>query len=566
MTGRSLGVAVASVALIGVCAHARQLEAIPVPRPMMPTGTGTITGVVLDRSGLAASGATVSLQWHSYPSPLNWENYRLRTVVADERGRFSFPDVPQHAVDLLASMPGVPDVIYGQTQPGLPGTPIRLRAREQLRVVLRMSRGASVAGRVIHPDGAPARAYKVLAFRIKGGDDPWLGDVSETVTDEHGEYRLAGLTPGRYSLAADPPRPSQDMFAPMPVVEIASGTFGYEARAFPANTTDLCFETPFALAPDQDRNAVDLFAHMEPVTTLNGVIHDSQGGVVAGARVWVTADSSCLGDRGPVQSGPDGTFAITRVGRGDYDVNAFWKSAESWWGRSRLSTDGRTAQPVPVAMTLQRGGSISGRIEFAGRSGTIPPAAGPFSLFLGAARDGGVYDVPGVDRTVAAPEFSYASVPAGTYVIKVDSLPAGWFMQSELVDGRDALDFPFEIGSDQRREVVIRLSNVTTELSGTVTDSRGVPSLDHTVVAFPADDQFWTTRSRRILADRPDTQGDYRFSGLPAGEYIVALAGPDVEMTPPTSLLRALRATGQHVTLRDGLRTTVNLRSRRQAP
>jgi hypothetical protein len=351
----------------------------------------------------------------------------------------------------------------------------------------------------------------------------------------------------------------------MPVVEIASGTFGYEARAFPANTTDLCFETPFTVAPDQDLSGVDLFAHMEPVTTLNGVVHDSGGGVVAGARVWLTADSSCLGDRGPVQSGPDGTFAITRVGRGDYDLNAFWKSAESWWGRLRLSTDGRTAQPVPVAMTLQRGGPISGRIEFAGRSGTIPPA-GPFSLFLGAARDGAVYDVPGVERVAAAPEFSYASVPAGAYVIKVDSLPAGWFMQSERVDGRDALDFPFEIGPDQRREVVITLSNVTTELSGTVTDSRGAASLDHTVVVFPADDHFWTTRSRRILADRPDTHGDYHFSGLPAGEYVVALAGPDVEMRPPTSLLRALRSTGQHVTLRDGLRKTVNLRSRRETP
>ncbi|HKW01430.1 MAG TPA: carboxypeptidase-like regulatory domain-containing protein [Vicinamibacterales bacterium] len=566
MTGRSLGVAVAFVALIAVCAHARQLEAIPVQRPVMPTGTGTITGVVLDRSGLAASGATVSLQWHSYPSPLFSENYRLRTVVADAAGRFAFADVPQHAVDLLASVPGGPDVIYGQTHPGLPGTPIRLRAREQLKVVLRMSRGASLAGRVIHPDGAPARAYKVLAFRINGGDDPWLGDVSETVTDERGEYRLTGLTPGRYSLAADPPRPSQDRFAPMPVVEIAPGTFGYEARAFPADTTDLCFETPLALAPDQDRSDVDLFAHVEPVMTVNGMVHDSEGRVAAGASVWLTADSSCLGDHGPVQSGTDGTYAITRVGRGDYDVNAFWKSAESWWGRSRLSTDGRTAQPVPVAMTPQRGGSISGHIEFAGRSGTIAPAAGPFSLFLGAARDGAVYDVPGVERTVAAPEFSYPSVPAGTYVIKINSLPAGWFMQSELVDGRDALDFPFEIGSGQHREVVITSSNVTTELSGTVTDSRRAPSLDHTVVAFPADDRLWTTRSRRILVDRPDSQGDYHFSGLPAGEYIVALAGPEVEMRPPTSLLRALQSTGQHVTLRDGLRTTVNLRSRRQPP
>jgi hypothetical protein len=441
-----------------------------------------------------------------------------------------------------------------------------LRAREQLKVVLRMSRGANVTGRVIHPDGAPARAYKVLAFRIRpGGEDSWLGDVSETVSDEHGEYRLTGLTPGRYSFAADPPRPSQDMFEAMPLVQISPGAFGYEARAFPANTTDLCFETPFTLAPDQDRSGVDLFAHIEPVTTVAGVVHDSEGRGVAGARVWLTPDSSCRGDRGWIQTGVDGTFAITRVERGDYNLHAFWKAAESWWVRARISTDGRPTQPVPV-VTLQRGGSISGHIELAARSGTIPPAAERFSLYLGEVRpDTGVYDVQGVERVVAAPEFKYPSVPTGKYVIRVDSLPAGWFMRSEMVDGRDALDFPFEIGPDQRHEVVITLSNVTTELSGAVTDSRGVPSLDHTVVVFAADDQFWTKRSRRFLADRPDTRGDYHFSGLPAGEYIIALVDPDVAMRPPTSLLQALRPTGQHVILRDGLRTTVNLRSRRQA-
>ena len=119
----------------------------------------------------------------------------------------------------------------------------------------------------------------------------------------------------------------------MPLVQISPGAFGYEARAFPANTTDLCFETPFTLTPDQDRTGVDLFAHIEPVATVAGVIRDSDGRVVAGARVWLTSDSSCLGDRGWIQTGVDGTFAITRVEPGDYNLRAFWKAAESWWGR-----------------------------------------------------------------------------------------------------------------------------------------------------------------------------------------------------------------------------------------
>jgi hypothetical protein len=134
-------------------------------------------------------------------------------------------------------------------------------------------------------------------------------------------------------------------------------------------------------------------------------------------------------------------------------------------------------------------------------------------------------------------------------------------MQSEMVDGRDALDFPFEIGSDQHREVVITLSNLTTNLSGAVTDSHGAPSLNHTVVVFAVDDRFWTTRSRRILIDRPDTRGQYHFSGLPAGDYFVALTAPDLERRPPSSLLHSLRAASKRVTLRDGEPATLNLRS-----
>ena len=66
------------------------------------------------------------------------------------------------------------------------------------------------------------------------------------------------------------------------------------------------------------------------------------------------------------------------------------------------------------------------------------------------------------------------------------------------------------------------MSKKVTTVSGLVTDARGNPALDATVVVFPGDEKLWTYQSRFIKAARPDQDGRYRMTALPGGaDYLV---------------------------------------------
>ena len=72
--------------------------------------------------------------------------------------------------------------------------------------------------------------------------------------------------------------------------------------------------------------------------------------------------------------------------------------------------------------------------------------------------------------------------------------------------------------------VQIVMTKKVTTLSGLVTDARGNPALDATVVVFPADEKLWTFQSRFIKAARPDQEGRYRMTALPGGQEYLTVA------------------------------------------
>jgi hypothetical protein len=73
--------------------------------------------------------------------------------------------------------------------------------------------------------------------------------------------------------------------------------------------------------------------------------------------------------------------------------------------------------------------------------------------------------------------------------------PAGYAIESAIFGGRDAMDQPLVLGSDDRvAGGVVTLSNRTTEVSGTVQDSGSRPASGVTLVVFSA--------GRTVLATR----------------------------------------------------------------
>lgn len=154
-------------------------------------------------------------------APLPNVEIRLRSVtegyfinaspdtVTDEEGRFVIRDVIPGKYVLHASRPGY-------VNPAING--VRLKDGGEDRAVtvasvqlvqnaeLTLVRGAVVAGRVVDPNGRPVVDMGVDARFVApstqnlDGVPYWLGKGG--TTNDRGEYRIIGLEPGRYAIAA----------------------------------------------------------------------------------------------------------------------------------------------------------------------------------------------------------------------------------------------------------------------------------------------------------------------------------------------------------------------------
>ena len=64
--------------------------------------------------------------------------------------------------------------------------------------------------------------------------------------------------------------------------------------------------------------------------------------------------------------------------------------------------------------------------------------------------------------------------------------PAGWTIKSVTVDGHDVTDVPIELSSrGSIDDIRVVLTDKLTDLTGTVTDSRGTPLKDYVVILLP---------------------------------------------------------------------------------
>jgi len=153
-------------------------------------------------------------------------------------------------------------------------------------------------------------------------------------------------------------------------------------------------------------------------------------------------------------------------------------------------------------------------------------------------------------------------VPGGRYSMTFEE-PPGWFVVSAAVNGRDVRDGMFDLTDDAT--VVLTYSDDPTRLAGTIRTAQGVSDPTATAMVFPTDRTRWSGYSAapaRLASARAATSGSYTISNVPAGEYyVVAIADEDaVDWMNPVTLERLARA-ATTITLRDGEKRTLDLRT-----
>lgn len=581
-------------------------------------GTASISGiVVVAGSGQPARRARVTIS--------GAELRGSRSEITDEQGRFAFTALPAGRYTLNASKPGHVTVSYGQRQPGAgrPGTAIQLSDDQEFEARLQIPRGGVITGTILdeHTEATPGTMVRVMRYVVRGGQRI-LQQAGGGSTDDRGIYRVYGLQPGDYIVCATPRnQPNRRGSAEFLRVQVESmrreaemagrenaqraqvlmervaalqaqvqpedePQSGYAPVCYPGTTTPTS-SGAIALGVGEERAGVDFQLQLVPVGFVEGMVTAPAGASPQNIQISLIntgMDFPGLGNNS-TRASSDGRFRMSNVAPGQYKLLARGtirperrelveqpagrgrgRGGEGQptrlWAAADVSMDGSNVSNVMLA--LQPGMTVSGQIMFEGaparptdltrlRVNVVPiPTAGSPREMASAANT----------RADANGRFTIANVMPGTYRLTASGAGGGWHLESAMVGGQDTLDFPFEVKPNQNvGNAIVTFSDRMTELSGTLTDSRGAPATDYTIIVFPADQAYWTASSRRLATARPATDGRFTMRTLPPGDYRLAtVVDPEPGAWTDPAYLEQLEPVSMSLKLMPGEKKIQNVR------
>jgi uncharacterized protein (DUF2141 family) len=160
-------------------------------------GTGAIKGRVLEATG---DQPVRKARVHAASTVLQ----DGRTAFTDSDGYFSLNALPTGRYIITANKPSYINASYGQSRPLELGRAIEVADGQTVEQIdVRLSRGGVIAGIITNAFGEPQDDTLVAAMHYQAIQGTRrLVTVASRVTSDIGDFRLFGLPPGQYYLAA----------------------------------------------------------------------------------------------------------------------------------------------------------------------------------------------------------------------------------------------------------------------------------------------------------------------------------------------------------------------------
>jgi hypothetical protein len=517
--------------------------------------TAAISGVVLDgTTGAPVAGATVALL---IDGNARKESFNRR-VLTDAKGRFVFDGLAANdRFTVGASKPGYLDGGFGSGA-GASGGRVALSDGEwisDLRITL--WRPATISGTVLDERGDPVVDVFVRVIeeiRLLGAEQLAAGLV--VTTDDHGRYRIAGLTPGRYlvqvpSVQADVPAdasrslrgPSLALVVanryPLPPPIVDGQPYSYPPLFFPGvRSLEEAAVVETGLA--EERTGVDIHLTPMPAFQVSGVLEGPPGALTGQTIRLVPQGAENLGQGSEIATAavsdaghfrfvnvPAGTYTIevtpsvgqlrqawrpgahrlgTMGGKGwDLGIGPpglqIWKSFRgsmrpAHWAEQTVTIDG-DLDGLVVAM--RPAGTMRGRVlEEIVQGRPVFPVQASAMVALVPADGSPRLGMPESDTRFDQPgtdEFTIRGLLPGKYVLSAgeSSQQRRWLVKSVAWQGRDYTDMPFDAAETQNFDgVQVVVTNGGATVAGVVRNDRGEPAPNANVVVFPDSPDLWT--------------------------------------------------------------------------
>ncbi|HEY7475614.1 MAG TPA: carboxypeptidase-like regulatory domain-containing protein, partial [Vicinamibacterales bacterium] len=350
------------------------------------------------------------------------------------------------------------------------------------------------------------------------------------------------------------------------------------------------------VGPGQELTGIDMSMRLVPTARIEGMVIGADGRPAAGSMVMALPSDSAaaLGSRAS-STDQEGKFSLTNIAPGKYTLISRGGGPGGIAMGERMvfipappGVTGAAALPPPpppppppggptlyaeqeldvsgediggLSLTLQPGMTISGRIVFEGKTGTAPPDPRLVRVLLSNASPNRLTIGTPPGQVDASGNFTIQGVPPGQYRFGSAFTPTApgatqpWTLKSAMVGGSDALDTPIDVRPGGNVEgVTITYTDQVSEISGTLSDGKGKPISDLSILVFTTDRAQWGMPSRRLRQPiQPSSDGKFRITGLPAGEYFL---GAVTDLEPgdwqDSAFLDQLSSAAIKLTIADG--------------
>jgi Carboxypeptidase regulatory-like domain len=482
--------------------------------------TCTVNGTVVAKAdGTPLKGATIQLQ-----STTNADHNIA--VKSGTDGRFLLKNVPAGDYHLTVSRNGYSELKYGQKKAGDPGALFHLRPGQNMADLLfRMGRAGVISGKVFDEDGEPMVGVEVEALRYiykDGRQEMVLATSGES--NDLGEFRLYGLSPGHYFVSAEQAPWNRAVVGEKEFTGAASNNNekGY-GRVYYPNTGAPDKASTFIVKEGEEIPSIDFLMKEITVYRIRGKVLNLIS-----------------------KHGTENIQVVYTVSAMLFDENKTYSTQQD--------VDVVTADVDGLVLSLTAGATIPGRINWEGKpsqrkDGTSVYLESEMSRF-------------GMGRADAHIDedwqFTLKEVPDGTFRVHVVDLSEDCYIKEvrfgdTVLPGRELR----VRGAGANLEITV--SSRGARVSGTVLNADSLPVSDAWVVAVPE------VEKRKFLhlfrARSTDQYGHFEIQGLAPGKYkLFSWEGIEAQAWEDADFLKDYEEKGQEIEVRDDDQKSMDLK------
>jgi hypothetical protein len=356
-------------------------------------------------------------------------------------GRFELKGLAPGRYRLSASHNGFVKQRYGQRTPEEPGAMLTLSAGQKVSdITFQMIPAAVISGHVYDEDGEPVVYAQVMAmhYAYANGQRQLVGNQAGQ-TNDLGEYRLFGLSPGQYFVQATL---GPNRFGS------AKTRQGYVPIYYPG-VPDASRAAPVSVRGGDEFSGVDI--SLQPVrsfTVKGSVINARCGATARGAMVFLREQSpnQNFGWQNSMRpANAQGAFEISSVIPGLYYLYAMLnEEGKQCFGRQALEVSDADIDGVTLAVTP--GVEIKGRLRVEGQSDTN---LGPLIVNLYPKSVNLPFGGAAFDHVNSDGSFLFKNAYDSDYELAVNNLPENYFLKSARLDGVDVLTAGITVDTKQ---------------------------------------------------------------------------------------------------------------------